>query len=342
MTACGVKVVIMNKNWNDQMNNMSLNGIRAAFLSLGCKVNSYETEAMKELFRKAGAVLTRFGEPADVYVINTCTVTNIADRKSRQMLHRARHLNPEAVIVAAGCYVQSAGSALLADRSVDLLVGNNQKKRIKFDYVPRPNNEFLLSVDSNDAGSALKALRVYDNMQNGMIQIEARRRKDKTFIGHAKIRNFSIYNTPIIAKLLTVASFSGMVNLLTGEGIAFSHFDAPFEYKDKVFTVSEGKAFGNVIGITMEGTYNRNTDYLKGKGVIVPAYSINSFIGKIPVIGNILSGKDGSVFAANYSVKGEISDPEVKINPLSALTPSSLKDLFSSLFESKNDVRISN
>ena len=130
MTACGVKVVNMNKNWNDQMNNMSLNGIRAAFLSLGCKVNSYETEAMKELFRKAGAVLTGFGEPADVYVINTCTVTNIADRKSRQMLHRARHLNPEAVIVAAGCYVQSAGSALLEDRSVDLLVGNNQKKEI--------------------------------------------------------------------------------------------------------------------------------------------------------------------------------------------------------------------
>ena len=123
-------MVIMNKKWDDPMNHISLNGIRTAFLSLGCKVNSYETEAMRELFLKAGAESVEFGEPADVYVINTCTVTNIADRKSRQMLHRARHLNPEAVIVAAGCYVQSAGNALLSDGSVDLLVGNNQKKEI--------------------------------------------------------------------------------------------------------------------------------------------------------------------------------------------------------------------
>lgn len=165
MTACGVKVVNMNKNWNDQMNNMSLNGIRAAFLSLGCKVNSYETEAMKELFRKAGAVLTGFGEPADVYVINTCTVTNIADRKSRQMLHRARHLNSEAVIVAAGCYVQSAGSALLEDRSVDLLVGNNQKKEIvKLVYAYLKDRSFVNEPARIGAESEYEELAI-DSME---------------------------------------------------------------------------------------------------------------------------------------------------------------------------------
>ena len=220
--------------------------------------------------------------------------------------------------------------------------GNSKEVKFKADYDPRPNNEYLLTINSNNAGSTLKVLRIYDSMKGGILKIEGKRNANKEFVGHASIRDFNIKDTPVLAKVLSMASLTGIVGMLSGEGIAFSHFDAPFEYKDKVFTVSEGKAFGNVIGITMEGTYNRNTDYLKGKGVIVPAYSINSFIGKIPVIGNILSGKDGSVFAANYSVKGEISDPEVKINPLSALTPSSLKDLFSSLFESKNDVRISN
>lgn len=105
-------------------------GKRVAFLTLGCKVNSYETEGMRELFLKAGAVETGFDKEADIYVVNTCSVTNMADRKSRQMLHRARKKNPEAVLVAAGCYAQAAGETLSAQEGVDLVVGNNQKARI--------------------------------------------------------------------------------------------------------------------------------------------------------------------------------------------------------------------
>ena len=114
--------------------------------------------------------------------------------------------------------------------------------------------------------------------------------------------------------------------------VAFSHFDAPFEYKDKVLSVQDSKAFGNVLGITISGSYNGRTEELNGKGVIAPAYSINSFLGRIPVVGSLLSGKDGTVFAANYSVSGTINDPKVNINPLSALSPNSLKELFASLF----------
>lgn len=82
--------------------------LRVAFLTLGCKVNFYETEKMKRQFEEAGHTVVAFGERADAYIINTCTVTNIADRKSRKMLHRARRQNPEAVVVAAGCYADSA------------------------------------------------------------------------------------------------------------------------------------------------------------------------------------------------------------------------------------------
>ncbi|MBH1939765.1 tRNA (N(6)-L-threonylcarbamoyladenosine(37)-C(2))-methylthiotransferase MtaB [Mobilitalea sibirica] len=102
----------------------------AAFLTLGCKVNTYETEAMRGMFEAAGYEIVDFKELADVYVINTCTVTNIADRKSRQMLHQAKKRNPKAIIAAVGCYVQAAEQELLADSAVDIVVGNNKKSDI--------------------------------------------------------------------------------------------------------------------------------------------------------------------------------------------------------------------
>ena len=101
---------------------------KAALHNLGCKVNAYETEAMQEMLEKAGYEIVPFREGADVYIINTCTVTNIADRKSRQMLHRARKMNPDAVVVAAGCYVQAQNPRENTDPCIDIVLGNNHKK----------------------------------------------------------------------------------------------------------------------------------------------------------------------------------------------------------------------
>ena len=103
---------------------------RAALHNLGCKVNAYETEAMQELLERAGYEIVPFQEEADVYIINTCTVTNMADRKSRQMLHRAKKKNPEAIVVAAGCYVQAAEGNGEDDECIDIVIGNNKKKNI--------------------------------------------------------------------------------------------------------------------------------------------------------------------------------------------------------------------
>ncbi|MEE3419602.1 MAG: tRNA (N(6)-L-threonylcarbamoyladenosine(37)-C(2))-methylthiotransferase MtaB [Lachnospiraceae bacterium] len=103
---------------------------KAAFHTLGCKVNAYETEAMAEALLRGGYEIVPFEPGADVYIINTCTVTNIADRKSRQMLHKAKELNPGAAIVAAGCYAEDARERLIADPDVDLVVGNTEKAAI--------------------------------------------------------------------------------------------------------------------------------------------------------------------------------------------------------------------
>lgn len=101
---------------------------KAALHSLGCKVNSYETEAMQQMLEQAGYEIVPFHDRADVYIINTCSVTNIADRKSRQMIHKAKKMNPGAIVVAAGCYVQTSTEQAKADAAIDIIIGNNKKQ----------------------------------------------------------------------------------------------------------------------------------------------------------------------------------------------------------------------
>ena len=105
-------------------------GKKVALHNLGCKVNAYEVEAMQQLLEEAGYEIVPFEPGADVYLINTCTVTNIADRKSRQMLHKAKKMNPDAIVVATGCYAQADTEKLKEDTAVDLILGNNQKTQI--------------------------------------------------------------------------------------------------------------------------------------------------------------------------------------------------------------------
>ncbi len=126
---------------------------KAALHNLGCKVNGYETEAMQELLEQNGYQIVPFQDTADVYIVNTCTVTNVADRKSRQMLHRARKKNPDAVVVACGCYVQAKQGEL--DESVDIVIGNNRKKDL------------------------IEILKTFEENRQGQIRPEAGRFRDR-------------------------------------------------------------------------------------------------------------------------------------------------------------------
>ena len=132
----------------------------AALHNLGCKVNAYETEVMQQMLSDAGYTIVPFSEKADVYIINTCSVTNMADKKSRQMISRARKNNPEAVVAAAGCYVQAAGEKLLEELSVDLIIGNNKKK----DLV-QILDDFFVSRDSQSYIVDLLHTKEYEEMK---------------------------------------------------------------------------------------------------------------------------------------------------------------------------------
>lgn len=124
---------------------MMLKGKTVAALTLGCKVNQYETDGMLASLKEAGAVIVDFDEKADIYIINTCSVTNMADKKSRQMIHRAKKQNSDAVVVAAGCYVQAEKERLESDTSIDMIVSNNRKKDI-VDLL----NQYFLHTNSLD------------------------------------------------------------------------------------------------------------------------------------------------------------------------------------------------
>ena len=152
---------------------------KAALHNLGCKVNAYETEAMQQMLEQAGYEIVPFAPGADVYVINTCTVTNITDRKSRQMLHKAKKMNPQAVVVAAGCYVQAAKDDLEMDDAIDIVIGNNRKKdlvRILEEYERSREEEFVIDVNHTSEYESLSIsrtaehTRAYIKVQDGCNQ----------------------------------------------------------------------------------------------------------------------------------------------------------------------------
>ena len=152
---------------------------KVAFHTLGCKVNTYETDAMEQMLLSHGYEIVSFEDQEDIYIINTFSVTNMADRKSRQMLHKAKKKNPNAVVVAAGCYVQAAPKEVLADAGVDLVIGNNRKQdlvQILEDYFKEHRDEAVIDIDKEQEYEELELnfvsdhTRAYIKVQDGCNQ----------------------------------------------------------------------------------------------------------------------------------------------------------------------------
>jgi threonylcarbamoyladenosine tRNA methylthiotransferase MtaB len=210
----------------------------AAFLSLGCKVNSYETEAMRGMFETAGYEIVDFKDTADVYVVNTCTVTNIADRKSRQMLHQAKHRNPEAIIAAVGCYVQAAEEVLLEDSAVDLVVGNNKKSDIvsMVERCKNSKNKEELVIDINEE-KEYEELNVITTMEKTRafikIQDGCNRFCSYCIIPYVRGRVRSRKEGEILAEITELAKKGYKEIVLTGIHISSYGTDRVFEEKNK-------------------------------------------------------------------------------------------------------------
>ena len=225
---------------------------KAALHNLGCKVNAYEVEAMQQLLEKAGYEIVPFEPGADVYLINTCTVTNIAERKSRQMLHKAKKMNPDAIVVATGCYVQTDEGKLDKDEAVDLILGNNQKKQIvevleeyerqhkKQKHVIKINQ--TKEYEELEISHTAEHVRAYIKVQDGCNQFCT-----YCIIPYARGRVRSRKISQVIEEVQTLAARGYKEVVLTGIHLSSYGLDFPEEERETLLSLI--KAVHEVQGI---------------------------------------------------------------------------------------------
>lgn len=190
-----------------------------------------------------------------------------------------------------------------------------------------------LQVTTQDAGAALKAFNVTDTIVGGTLLIRANaddRKPDQGFVGSADMRNYRIIRAPAMARLLAMASFEGLGNLLaTDQGVEFGTLVMPFRFHQGLIEVKDGHAEGSQIGITVSGRVDTRKDLANLNGTVVPLYMLNSMIGKIPLLGEVIvKEKGGGLIAARFSVEGDLKNPHLVVNPLSMLTPGPFRRLF--------------
>lgn len=216
-----------------------------AFLTLGCKVNTYETDAMEKKFRQSGFNIVSVDDVADIIIINTCTVTNMADRKSRQIIHRMKKKNPDAIVVATGCYVQAAKEKVLEDSSVDIAVGNNKKQDIVAivkDYLnDRTHNSAIIDINSKCDYEEMTIddnqmhTRAYVKIQDGCNQFCS-----YCIIPYARGRIRSRKMEDIINEVTNLANNGYKEIVITG--IHLSSYGLDFEHDD-TFTSTDYNPF---------------------------------------------------------------------------------------------------
>ena len=215
---------------------------KVALHNLGCKVNAYEVEAMQQLLEKAGYEIVPFEEGADIYLINTCTVTNIADRKSRQMLHKAKKMNPDAIVVATGCYVQTDTQKLEADSAVDLILGNNQKKQIveALEEYEKEHAKKVKVIEINKTkeyeelsiGYTAEHVRAYIKVQDGCNQFCT-----YCIIPYARGRVRSRKIAEVLEEVRTLAARGYKEVVLTGIHLSSYGLDFPKEERESLLSL---------------------------------------------------------------------------------------------------------
>src|SRR5437763_8722084 len=153
----------------------------------------------------------------------------------------------------------------------------------------------------------------------------------ETLQGHIEGENYTIVGAPVMARILALPSFTGLVSTLSGDGLPFSALRGDFTYIGNRVAIKNLLAFGESLGITTNGWVDAERDRLELEGTVAPAYALNSLLGNIPLLGQLLGGGSQGLFAANYRLSGATDNPDVAVNPLSVLTPGILRQLFAPL-----------
>jgi len=222
---------------------------------------------------------------------------------------------------------------------VDAEVGS---KPLYVRYIPQEQGGYSLEFKAYNAGAALSALDVTDSVKGGRLEVRGFpdiKSGSRDLAGTVNISDFTLSNVPVLGMLLNAVSLSGVVELLNGKGIAFDKMGAKFWWKDKgmpeskkpfrKIVLKDGETSGASLGLTFDGDVDMIDKRINMNGTVIPASGISKVVGKIPLLGDILTGGDGGgIIAATYKIKGETKNPNVTVNPLSVLAPGVIRKLF--------------
>ncbi|HSO42035.1 MAG TPA: AsmA-like C-terminal domain-containing protein, partial [Rhodospirillales bacterium] len=239
-------------------------------------------------------------------------------------------LEPEAPIRAVtATVVREKGVVELAQ-----VAGSLGRDPISVEIAPTGASARTLRIRAEDAGEALRALGIFSDINGGRLTVNGTfddsSQGGGALAGTLKIRGFRLIRAPIIAQILNVMALTGILDVLRGGGISFTALDAPFALHDDVLYLNDARMHGNAIGVTAAGSYNLERDLLDLRGTLVPFYVVNSLLGNLPLIGGLFSGgeRGGGLFAASFSVRGTMAEPDISVNPVSVLAPGMLRNLF--------------
>ena len=187
-----------------------------------------------------------------------------------------------------------------------------------------------LEIKADNAGRAMAALDWTRRVEGGTLVLQGSSPSvDAPLSGTVQMERFTLVNAPVFAKLLEFMSLTGIVSALGQQGLDFTRLDGEFTFQDGYLNFEQAKAYGTSIAVTAKGFVDTDSNFVELTGTVIPAYTFNRVLGAIPVIGDILAGDDGGILAANYAVEGPLENPDVSVNPLSALAPGILRRIFS-------------
>ncbi|ABS64874.1 hypothetical protein Plav_3269 [Parvibaculum lavamentivorans DS-1] len=216
--------------------------------------------------------------------------------------------------------------------SLDVEAADEEGTPLSVRVGPDGNGVRTLAVSSSNAGNIFRSLDFTESVRGGALSASGRYDDTKPgspLAGVVTIGKFRIVEAPVLANILTLGSLTGIGDTLRGEGILFDHLELPFTVTENRIRIKDARMSGPAIGLTMNGQIDRAADLVDMEGTLVPAYTINSFLGQVPVLGPLIVGREGEgIFAITYGVRGKTDEPTVVVNPLSALAPGFLRRLF--------------
>lgn len=203
-------------------------------------------------------------------------------------------------------------------------------RNLTLSYQPQAAGGHKLSAQSNDMGAVLRALDLIDTVEGGTLEISGEQPPGQPLAGAVEASDFKMIEAPVLARMLLIASLTGIFEGLSGDGIEFDRLVGDFTLQDGVLATELMRAYGSSLGLTAKGRIDLDRAEIDLQGTIVPAYLFNQLLGNIPLLGPLLTGGEGEGFVAfTYTMTGDLNEPEIKVNPLSALTPGFLRTLFS-------------